>query len=211
MTRCLNIQVICTSFLNFPAQHYGSSCRSADSNRSFIIHGRGRWLKRNPAEIRTTWTTWNGTPGKDGWFLIFLILYQPATQYSCIIVQNTQFAPRYLEQSTSAEIWTRIFYWVGGVCDEPLRKKTVAQAVNPRTDVPSGVGILLRQHTTLEISPLITILTTNWLQLDVVTRNRLIRSWSVWSSCDLSVWSCVWCAKNRMTATWYTCCIIKIS
>jgi hypothetical protein len=53
---------------------------------------------------------------------------------------------------------------------------TVAQAVNPRMDVPSEVRIILRQHSTLENSPLITIITTDWLQLGLVTRNRLTRS-----------------------------------
>ncbi len=36
---------------------------------------------------------------------------------------------------------------------------TVAQAVNPITDVPSEVRSLQIQHSTLEISPLITIIT----------------------------------------------------
>ena len=39
---------------------------------------------------------------------------------------------------------------------------TVAQAVNPMTDVPSEVRSLQIQHSTLEISPLITII-TRWL------------------------------------------------
>ena len=37
-------------------------------------------------------------------------------------------------------------------CDEHPKKMTVAQAVNPSTDVPSEVRIILRQHSTLEIS-----------------------------------------------------------
>jgi hypothetical protein len=64
-------------------------------------------------------------------------------------------------------------------CDEHPEKMTVAQAVDPRRDVPSEVQILLRQHLTLEISPLITILTSDWLQLGLVSSNRLTRSWSV--------------------------------
>jgi hypothetical protein len=52
---------------------------------------------------------------------------------------------------------------------------TEAQSVNPRSEVPSEVRILLRQHSTLEISPLITIITADWLQLGLVTRNRLTR------------------------------------
>ncbi len=47
-------------------------------------------------------------------------------------------------------------------CEEYPKKMTVAQAVNPRTDVPSRVQLLLKQYSTLEISPLITII-TNWL------------------------------------------------
>ena len=39
---------------------------------------------------------------------------------------------------------------------------TVAQAANPMTDVPSEVRSLQIQHSTLEISPLITII-TRWL------------------------------------------------
>ncbi len=43
-------------------------------------------------------------------------------------------------------------------CDEYPKKMTVAQAVNPSTDVPSEVRIILRQHRDLklEISPFIT-------------------------------------------------------
>ena len=73
------------------------------------------------------------------------------------------------------------------ICDEHPKKITVAQAVNPRSDAPSEVRIILRQHSTLEISPFITIITADWLQLGLVTRNRLTRSWSVCSSCELLV------------------------
>jgi hypothetical protein len=58
------------------------------------------------------------------------------------------------------------------LCDEHPKKMTVAQPVNSRTDVPSEMQILLRQHSTLEISPLITIITASWLQLGLVTNNR---------------------------------------
>ncbi len=62
-------------------------------------------------------------------------------------------------------------------CDEHPKETTEAQSVNPRSEVPSEVRILLRQHSTLasEVSPLITIITADWLQLGLVTRNRLTR------------------------------------
>ncbi len=86
--------------------------------------------------------------------------------------------------------------------NEHPKKMTVAQAVNPRTDVPSEVLILLRQHSTLEISPFITIITADWLQLGLVTSNRLTRSWSVvelvWTFGNVSF---VLRTKKRMTAT----------
>ncbi len=47
------------------------------------------------------------------------------------------------------------------LCDEHPKKVTVAQAVNPRMDVPSEVRIILRQNSTLEISPLFTIITAD--------------------------------------------------
>ena len=50
----------------------------------------------------------------------------------------------------------------GADCDKHPKKMTVAQAVNPMTDVPSEVRSLQRQHSTLEVSPLITII-TRWL------------------------------------------------
>ncbi len=43
-------------------------------------------------------------------------------------------------------------------CAENPQKITVAQAVSPSTDVPGEVRIILRYHSTLEISPLITII-----------------------------------------------------
>ncbi len=65
-----------------------------------------------------------------------------------------------------------------GGCDKHPKKMTVAQAVNPMTDVPSEVRSLQIQHSTLEISPLITIITAGWLQLGMVICNQLAR-WSV--------------------------------
>jgi hypothetical protein len=72
---------------------------------------------------------------------------------------------------------TRIYgptgHAIGGTAQQALRsfyrsyvmehpkKMTVAQAVNPRSDAPSEVRIILRQHSTLEISPLITIITAD--------------------------------------------------
>jgi hypothetical protein len=46
-------------------------------------------------------------------------------------------------------------------CDEHPKKVTVAQAANPRLYVSSEVGSLQRQHPTLEILPLITIITSS--------------------------------------------------
>jgi hypothetical protein len=63
-------------------------------------------------------------------------------------------------------------------CDEHPKKMTVAQAANPRSDVPSEVRLLLRQHSTLEISPLITIITRWLVQLGLVICNKVAR-WSV--------------------------------
>ncbi len=56
--------------------------------------------------------------------------------------------------------------------------RTVAQAANPRTDVPSEVRSLQRQHSTLEGSPLITIITRWLVQLGLVICARLL-VWSV--------------------------------
>ena len=37
-------------------------------------------------------------------------------------------------------------------CDEHPKKMTVAQAANPRSDVPSEVRLLLRQHEILQVN-----------------------------------------------------------
>ena len=63
-------------------------------------------------------------------------------------------------------------------CDEHPKKMTVAQAANPRLDVPSEVRSLQRQPSTFEITPLITIITRWLVQLGLVICNRLTR-WSV--------------------------------
>ncbi len=92
-----------------------------------------------------------------------------------------------MDESVMNTLRTRAIANDGRECDEHPKKMTVARAVNPRMDVPSEVRIILIQHSTLEISPLITIITADWLQLGPVTRNRLTRSWSVCCSCELLV------------------------
>jgi hypothetical protein len=91
-----------------------------------------------------------------------MILVSIFSQYSFV-------DPCYLGTSKSSN------YEAIKTCDEHPKEMTEAQSVNPRSEVPSEVRILLRQHSTLEISPLITIITADWLQLGLVTRNRLTR------------------------------------
>ena len=77
---------------------------------------------------------------------------------------------------------------------------TVVPTVNTRTDVPSEVRILLRQHWTLEISPFIAIITVDLLQLGLVTRNRVTRSWSVVNLVILV--KLVWIVANILCAVY---------
>ncbi len=75
---------------------------------------------------------------------------------------------------------------------------TVAQTVNPRTDVPSEVQIPLKQHLTLDIL-LFTAHTANWLQLGLVTCNRQTRFVSREAACELLLVTCVSRTKIGMT------------
>jgi hypothetical protein len=63
---------------------------------------------------------------------------------------------RQVLHSSPSLLWRRFVHIEGTPCDEHPKKMTVAQAVNPSTDVPSEVRVILRQHSTLEISPLLT-------------------------------------------------------
>ena len=64
------------------------------------------------------------------------------------------------------------------VCDEDPKKITAAQTVNPRTDVPCEARSLQIQHSTLEVSPLITII-TRWLVQHGLVICKWLARWSV--------------------------------
>ena len=70
-------------------------------------------------------------------------------------------------------------------CDEHPKKMTVAQSANPRLDVPSEVRSLQRQHSTLEISPLITIITRWLVQLGLVWSAIRLLVGRSWCLCEL--------------------------